>query len=282
MWPDIVAWLHAHGAGGLVAVLRGPGFPHALAFVALIGLVIHRGRRAGYEVESLLWLALAGGLGGVVMTRVWYLVEREDLRRLPLRDWLDGSRGTASWGAYVGVALGLVLAARALQLGVPRVFDLVASCAGVGHLFGRWACVLQGDDFGRVTSASWGITYPKGSLAWEAQVRAGELTEAAARSLPVHPVAPMLAAASLVDLLVASAVWRRWPDRPGVTLAAYLGCHGLTRFPVEFLRDPRAGGAATGLSHSQWACVACVAMAAVLLWVDARRQGWRATGVRTA
>jgi phosphatidylglycerol:prolipoprotein diacylglycerol transferase len=116
----------------------------------------------------------------------------------------------------------------------------------------------------------WAIRFPRGSLAWSAQVARGELSSVASWSLPVHPEQIYLLLNAAMLFVVISHVWRKNRQRPGLTLAIYLVLYGATRFCWEFLRDPAAGGAAHGLSSSQWMCVVYVAAGSVLLRLRGR------------
>jgi phosphatidylglycerol:prolipoprotein diacylglycerol transferase len=111
----------------------------------------------------------------------------------------------------------------------------------------------------------WAITFPPGSLAFDAHLHGGLIQPEAIGSLPVHPLQLYLAMNALVVFLAVSSVWRRWPDRLGVTLGAYLTLYGATRFWWEFLRDPAAGGATGSLSVSQVMCLALVAAGMMVL-----------------
>ena len=72
-----------------------------------------------------------------------------------------------------------------------------------------------------------------------------------AQSLSVHPLPVYLSLNALVLFVILSAIWRRTRYRPGITFASAWILYGITRFFWEFLRDPAAGGAVTGIALSQ-------------------------------
>ena len=209
-----------------------------------------------------LWIL--GGIFAVLGVRLYWLVVSGNSAGLSLRQWFGGS-GTTSWGAYVGVVLAVGTYAAVRRLPAWPWLDLLATLQPLGEAIGRWACVLAGDDFGRVTHLPWAIHFPRGSFAWTAQVAAGQLPATADSSLPVHPEQFYLMVNALVLFFVISAVWRRSRNRAGLTFAIYLVTYGATRFCWEFFRDPAAGGAASGLSSSQWMCAAYVTAGCGLL-----------------
>ncbi len=259
MYPAIVEWLRNSPMPWLAWLVPIPGLMHAMVLVAVGGLFLRRARYTGLGRQLALEAALAGAVGALVFTRVFYLLTRTRFWEVPLGELIDGSRGTASWGAYLGAALGLTAYAWLIRTNPLRLLDTAASVAALSCVVGRWNCFLIGDDFGRVTSLPWGIRYPVGSPAWRVHLRRGLIDADAGWSLPVHPNQILLSAAALVAFLVTSAYWRRHRDAPGRTLATFFLAYGALRFPVEFLRDPAAGGAAGLLSHSQYMCIGFVA-----------------------
>lgn len=244
---------------------------HSLVAVAAGGVFAWRMRRTGYSRQQALEAVLVGAIGALIFTRVFFLVTRTRFWELSLLELIDGSRGTASWGAYLGAAIGLACYAL-LQRGNPlSLMDTAASTAALSCVVGRWSCFLLGDDFGRVTSLPWGIHYPAGSLAWKAHVQRGLIEPSATSSLAVHPNQILLSGAALLTFLATTWYWRGHRHEQGRTLATFLLLYGATRFPIEFLRDPSAGGAAGLLSHSQYMCLAFIAIGLGLHAVLPRR-----------
>ncbi len=264
MRPLIVTRLVDAGFGWLGPLVPTDGAVYAILFVALIILFLRRAAMLRLPAEDALATALAGGIGAAIGTRLFYLLSTGAILHTTPLQWLDASRGTASWGAYLGAVLGVAIAT--VRSGRMWTWlDLGASCAALGEVIGRWGCWLAGDDFGRVTGVAWGIRFPAGSPAYQVHAARGLLAADASTSLPVHPLQFYLMFNALVVLIVTTLIWRRWRIRPGLTFGAFLILHGATRFWWEFLRDPAAGGAHGLLSTSQWTCAALVAGGAVLL-----------------
>jgi prolipoprotein diacylglyceryltransferase len=110
----------------------------------------------------------------------------------------------------------------------------------------------------------WAVHYPPGSFAFNAHVQSGLLSPSAAESLAVHPLPVYLSLNGIVVFLVVSAIWKRWRGLSGVTLASFWALYGVSRFFWEFLRDPAAGGAASGLSVPQWMALGSIGVAVVV------------------
>lgn len=259
MRPVVLDWLAQHGfhhhASALVPT---PGGLYALTAIVLLLLGWFRLRTLGIDSTRTLTLLTIGTLCAMVGARAYFMLTRG----LWSPQWVTTEFGTASWGAYTGAMLGLLAFAGAERW---LIADAVASFAPLACVVGRWSCFLAGDDFGRVTTLGWGVRFPAESYAWTAQVIRDGLSSESPWSLPVAPTQPLLSAAAAVALAATTIAWQRLREVPGVTLGVFLVAYGVTRFPVEFLRDPLAGGAAAGLSHSQLACLAYVAGGSMLL-----------------
>lgn len=266
MYPAIVAWLQAGPLPWLSMLVPKPGLLYAVVMLACGAVFVHRARRDGIDPDHTLEALLATAVGALVGTRAFYLVTRTRFWELGWAQLIDGRLGTASWGAYLGGFIGLILYARWRGYPVFRLTDAATSAAPLACVIGRWNCLIAGDDFGRVTTWAWGIRYPAGSLPWHAHRRQGLIGPDAAWSLPVHPNQIVQSLTSLVVFVVVSVYWYRHRDQPGRTTSLFLLLYGTGRFFVEFLRDPAAGGAVGMLSHSQYMCLAFMAGGALLWW----------------
>ncbi len=266
MRPLLVAKLIGSGWAWLAPLVPTDGAVYAVLFVALSLLFLRRSASIGLPQETSLAALLSGAAVAIIGTRLFYLVTTGALFRTGPADWLDLGGGTASWGAYLGAIVGLAAYCRISGAPFWITLDVGASCAGLSEVIGRWACLMAGDDFGRITAVPWSIRFPSGSPAFRAHSARGLLESTAGASLPVHPLQFYLMLNAALVLALTTMVWHRWRERPGVTLAAFLLLHGSTRFWWEFLRDPAAGGASGALSVSQWTCLGMAAAGLVLVW----------------
>ncbi len=266
MYPAVVNWFQSSPLPWLAFLVPRPGMLYAVVVLVCGALFARRATSSGLSLDTALEAILAGTVGALVGTRVFYLVTRTRFWEMSLRELVDGSRGTASWGASLGVTLGLVAYARWRGLRPLRLIDIGTSVMGAGILIGRVNCWLTGDDFGRVTTWPWGIRYPQGSMPWVAQLRRGLVQRDDAWSLPVHPNTLLLGVTGFVVFLLTSWYWRGHRDQLGRTSAFFCLIYGAERFVIEFLRDADAGGAPGLLSHSQYMCLTLMAGGALLWW----------------
>ena len=269
MRPDVVAFFDGHGLHTIAALVPTLGQAYLVIFLVGGALMIHRSRLGNVALPGFVDIWLAGGLGASLGARLYYLIIHGLLLRTPIGSWI-GPSGSGSWGAFLGAILAIAIVARMRDLALLRWLDIAGPVAALGEVIGRIGCWLAGDDFGRITTLPWGIRFPVRSFAWQAQLERGEIASTAATSLPVHPQQFYLALNAAVLFVVLSAVWRRSRAKPGVTIGLYLLLYGASRFPIEFLRDPAAGGATEGLSSSQWMCLLFV-MFGGAIWLVHRR-----------
>jgi phosphatidylglycerol:prolipoprotein diacylglycerol transferase len=224
----------------LLKLLEKPGAPMArrhaddLVFYATLGII------------------LGGRLGYVLFYQPSMLLD--PLRVLAL--W-DG--GMSFHGGVIGTSLGLILFARKNGLNWLRIHDYVACCVPFGLFFGRLANFVNGELWGKPTSAAWGIIFD--------------------RTVPFGIVEParhpsQLYEAGLEGLLLFGILWfafwrTKWRYEPGRLVGLFLVGYGVARFIVEFFREPdsqlREFAEATGLHMGQWLCVPMILGGAYLI-----------------
>lgn len=266
MRPVLIAFLEQRGFASLAPLIPTSGSVYVLLFLVCGWLLSRRVRESSMSSRHMINLWIVGGAGGAIGSRVYYLAIHGRLWGSPPSEWIPAS-GSASWGAYIGVALAITAYCAIAGVRPLPWLDIGATLQPIGEVIGRWACWLAGDDFGRVTTLPWGIRFPQGSLAWSAHLARGELAATAPWSLPVHPQQFYLMANAAVLALLIKPLWRRYRHRPGVTLGVYLMLYGTTRFVWEFFRDPAAGGAVSGPSSSQTMCLGYLFAGATVLLV---------------
>lgn len=147
--------------------------------------------------------------------------------------------GMSFHGGALGVSAGIIYMARRNGLSWLRIHDYIACCAPFGLFFGRIANFVNGELWGRPTDVPWAIIFPN-----------------APDGLPRHP--SQLYEAGLEGLLLGLVLaWFFWRtdarNQPGKLVGIFLLGYGLSRFVVEFFREPdiQLGTLSWGLTMGQ-------------------------------
>lgn len=211
------------------------GWRYLMKLIARPGAPMARRHADDMVFYATLGIILGGRLGYVLFYRPeFYFHDPVQI----LRIW-DG--GMSFHGGVIGTTLGILWMARKHKLDWLRVHDYVACCAPFGIFLVRLANFVNGELWGRPTDVPWAIVFPSGG------------------DVPRHP--SQLYEAGLEGLLLFFILWFLfWKTdaryRPGQLVGAFLLGYGLSRFAVEFFRQPdehlTAFAVETGLSMGQW------------------------------
>ncbi len=252
MRPRIVEYLnHAFGTEIFTWLVPVPSVVYALAVLTILVLFVRRSRAAGLSLYHALGAAIWGGIGGFLGARLLYLGLRFDRVVSDPAVLLDPGGSTISWGAYTGGVIGFFLYFNVKRRPSLPYADVAVSTLGLGPFIGRFACLLNGDDYGRLSDAAWAITYPTGSYPFVAQVRQGLIDPSASESLAVHPVQLYLALNGLALFFLFSWLWRHVKLREGVLFLLYWAVYGVMRFALEFFRGDTDRTFVRGLPDAQ-------------------------------
>ncbi len=229
------------------------GIMFALGFVAAGVLVARRLQELGKPVDWAYEMIFAALVGGVVGSRLYFVVENYDSVSDDLLGNLFSGSGLVWYGGAIGGAIGVVLWARWRGMLNLTLLDICAPGLAIGYAVGRIGCQLSGDgDYGIPWDGPWAMAYPDGTVPTDE---------------PVHPT-PIYE--TLAMGLVTYVLWRlRTRFRPGLLFALYLVLAGAERFLVEFVR--RNDEVALGLTQAQLWSVAMIAAGGVWLALAARR-----------
>jgi len=146
-----------------------------------------------------------------------------------LRVW-EG--GMSFHGGFLGVAVAAMLFCWREKIAMLRLGDLFGMAAPPGLFLGRLANFVNAELWGRPTDLPWGVIFPG-----EAAQTCGQLAGLCAR----HPsqLYEALLEGLVLGGLVLWGVWRRgWLRFPGRTMGVFVAGYGVSRFVVEFVRQP--------------------------------------------
>lgn len=233
--------------------LRSYGVIVLLSFLAALWLARKEAARKGLDPALLDDFSLYGLLGGIIGARI-YFIAFSDLAYYLKRPW----EILAIWHGGIGVigslAGGLLVAlwfCRKKRIPLLRFADVLAPAAALGQTLGQFACLSNGDSYGRPTDLPWAITYT-------------DPRSFAPLNVPLHPIEIYEMAAYFLVFL---AVWatRKWFKADGSSLLVYLAAYGVARFLVEFFRGHPAV-IAGGIPAAQIVGVALVLTSAWGFW----------------
>jgi phosphatidylglycerol---prolipoprotein diacylglyceryl transferase len=171
--------------------------------------------------DLILWLTLGVIVGGRLGHVLFYT---------PTLIWTDPIEILKIWHggmSFHGGALGVLVAglifARTNRLDALRLGDLIVAAEPIGGFLVRIANFINGELWGRPTTAPWGMVFP------------------GAGPLPRHPSQLYEAALEGVALFLAlrwATHGRKWLNRRGVVMGLFLTGYGLVRISLENVREP--------------------------------------------
>lgn len=166
-----------------------------------------------------LGVILGGRLGYVFFYNAdYYLANPSEI----LAIWQGGM---SFHGGLIGVILTAYIFTKYYKISFMSWCDLMGACAPVGLFFGRIANFINGELWGRPSDAPWAVVFP------------------GADDLPRHP--SQLYEAGLegfaLMLVITILIFKyKALTKPGLISGVFIFGYGLSRFAVEFVREPDA------------------------------------------
>jgi phosphatidylglycerol:prolipoprotein diacylglycerol transferase len=242
------------------------GLMYLVAFAITYGLVLYRLKHEDrFEISRqqvndlttviILGLMIGARLGYVIFYNLGYFI------RHPLEIFLPfefsngvtftGISGMSYHGGLIGILISAWLYARKHGIRLRDIADLYIPGIPLGYTFGRLGNFINGELYGRITTAPIGMYFP---LAPEKALR--------------HP--SQLYEAFFEGVFLFAVLWsvRRVKAPRGAMLAFYLIGYGTVRFFIEFFREPDAqlGFVVSFFSMGQVLCAAMIAAGAILFF----------------
>ena len=235
------------------------GLMYIVAFLISYMLVLYRIKRekefsvSGEEIQNLMMYMIIGlivgaRLGYVLFYNLSYYLGNPLEIFLPFSFsngiTLTGISGMSFHGGLIGILVSAWIYTRKARLNFWGMADLFAPVVPLGYTFGRLGNFINGELYGRTTSASIGMYFP---LAPGSNLR--------------HP--SQLYEAFFEGIFLFIVLWSlRKIQKPGGTmLAFYLIGYGIVRFFIEYFRQPDAhiGFIFMSFSMGQLLCGAMIA-----------------------
>ena len=159
-----------------------------------------------------------------------------------------GLQGMSYHGGFVGGLLGMLVWCKVKGRSFTKFSDAMVCAIPLGYTFGRLGNFLNGELYGRITTAPWGMVFPyaerfSANLPWVQNFAAKigmPLQASGLVNLPRHP--SQLYEAFFEGIVLWLIIWlcRKHKKFDGMLGAIYAGGYGFFRFFIEYLREPDA------------------------------------------
>jgi len=241
-----------YSLGYLAGILLG--YWLLLKLLARPGAPMSREHADDMILYATLGIIVGGRLGYIFFYQPSILQNPVDIFKL----W-EG--GMSLHGGTLGTIFAIWLLARKYKLSFLRVCDYIACVIPFGLFLVRLANFVNDELWGRVTDVPWAIVFPNGGPE------------------PRHP--SQLYEAALEGLLMAAIMWPLFFKtdaryKPGFLFGTAALIYGLSRFTVEFVREPDQQlqwlVEASGLSMGQWLTIPMILIGLFLIATAAGRR----------
>jgi phosphatidylglycerol---prolipoprotein diacylglyceryl transferase len=251
--------------------IRWYGLAYVLGFIAGGWLMMryHRAGRSALPAAQVSDFIVALVIGVIVGGRLGYflLYDLDALLHRPLTLFRVWEGGMASHGGIIGVVLAVWWFSRRSGIPFGHLSDLVATTAPVGLLLGRIANFINGELWGKISTVSWAVIFPK----------------SAPDGTPVGIIPPrhpsqLYEAALEGALLLAYMQWRFWRSdvvrkQPGRLSGECFVMYALVRIICEVYREPDDGVVPImGLSRGTFYSLFLIVAGAIMIVRGIRRQ----------
>ena len=207
--------------------VRWYGIAYVLGFIfaALVMYKTAKRWKLRFDTDALLTVICCVIVGVIVGARLGYCLFYGDGYYLahPLEVFALSRGGMSFHGGLIGALLSGIVAAKLTRIPYLTLADLGVIAAPIGLFFGRCANFINGELWGAVTDAPWGVVF--GGAAGMEPRHPSQLYEAILEGV--------------IIFIVLFALSRKTPPRPrGTFLGLFLVMYGVFRFLIEFVRQP--------------------------------------------
>ena len=197
-------------------------------------------KRLGYNSNLAGDIVFAAAVGGIVGSKIYYLIENFDRVIADPTGMIFSGAGLVFLGGLMGGTLGVTYVIKKNNLIWLKFADIVAPLLILGYAVGRIGCLLVGDDYGLPTHLPWGIEFPNGLppstySVFQTYYPWVNLSGFEPGVLSVHPT-PIYE--SIIGCLIFFYLYKKRTSviTYGNLFFTYLILAGLERFFIEFLR----------------------------------------------
>ncbi|MCR4900419.1 MAG: prolipoprotein diacylglyceryl transferase [Treponema sp.] len=271
LYVNFPSWIHPQIFPGVrfLGLLRWYGLMYVFAFTTayfLLKKVAKEGMLNGLKTDGkkytineddlysflgtgILFLLLGARIGstliydrsGLYLHKPWYIF-------IPFDEQgnYTGFAGMSYHGGFIGGLIGMIVWCKRHKQPVMRWIDAMVCCIPLGFTFGRIGNFLNGELFGRVTTAPIGMVFPdaerfSSSLQWVQDMAAKigmDISGMRLVNLPRHP--SQLYEALFEGIILWLIIWfiRKHKKFDGLLGSIYTIGYGTFRFFIEYFREP--------------------------------------------
>ncbi|MCJ9673735.1 MULTISPECIES: prolipoprotein diacylglyceryl transferase [unclassified Neorhizobium] len=246
--------IHWYGLAYVAGIMLGWFYARRLAANASLWRDGQSPITAAQLDDFLVWVAAGIVLGGRIGYILFY--DMAAVAANPIRAIEIWNGGMSFHGGFIGATIAMIIFARRNAIPVWSMFDTVAAVVPFGLFFGRIANFINGELWGRLSSAPWAVVFPTGGPFAR---HPSQLYEAGLEGIVL-----VLVLALLMFRFKALKV-------PGTIAGTFVVGYALCRIFVEFFREPDAQlGYLLGTNWLTMGMVLSLPMIAAGLWAIVR------------
>lgn len=187
----------------------------------------------------------------MVGARSYFLIQHYDFFFLNPQEILAMWKGGfASYGGFLGGALGAIFYLKKARISIWRFADCLAPSIALGIFITRIGCFLNGCCFGKVSQIPWAVRFPAGSGPYELHQFNRLISTWEVLSLPVHPTQLYHALIGFILFLYILIV-RNVKEADGRAFWRVTFLYSIIYFTIEFFRGDIAGEFVSVLTQGQ-------------------------------
>ncbi|RPJ07171.1 MAG: prolipoprotein diacylglyceryl transferase [Spirochaetaceae bacterium] len=242
------------------------GLMYIFAFITAYLLFMYQLKKSKLNVDKdqVINFFFWGIVGLLIGARVFYMVffdARGTILKAPWtlilpfdEHWnFTGYRGMNFYGGIVGALAGMVIYARIKKIDILEWGDMLAAGIPLAHTFGRIGNFINGELYGRLTDAPWGMFFRDYDEATNIQLDMAknphpqlkyimsvtDIDHVKAGLLPRHPT--QIYSMLFECLAIWAIIWFIFRNRKpykGFIIGLYITLYGFVRFIIDYFRMP--------------------------------------------
>ena len=204
--------------------LRSYGVIFLLSFLAGLWLARKEAARKSLDPTLVSDFSFYALIGGIIGARLYFIAFSDPLHYLrnPWEVFAVWQGGIGVIGSLIGGFLVAVWYCRRKHIALFKFADILAPGVALAQTLGQFACLANGDSYGRPTDLPWAIVYT-------------DPRSLAPLNVPLHPIEIYEMAAYFLVFLVVWTTRKRF-KADGGAFFVYLAAYGVARFAMDFFR----------------------------------------------